>query len=318
MSQRLSSLSVVMPVRNRAHIVGASLNTIIDAALNAADDRLSVEIVVTDDASDDGSLALVRDIAARSPVPMQVITFDSRQGPAIARNAAIERASGELVVFIDSDVIVPPGFFQAHQQVHREQGPDIYVNGALVWVATLEEALAMPAPTVWDFSSRSLGTANASVLREHLEQVGGFDPAFRGMGWEDSDLGRRLQKFGLKRIQAQETLAYHVEPTITNEAQLHARLAKERERGTYAVHYMAKHPDFTTRLSAQATAFHRFLSWMMRMGGLVHEDNLLTWLEWARQRGRTTLEKVWFEGVITKVYLDSLRRARAQARSGPH
>lgn len=309
------SISVVMPVRNRAHIVGASLKTVIEAGTAAADGGLPMEILVTDDASDDGTLDIIHETARSSPLPMHVIEFDTRQGPAIARNAAIERATGDLVVFVDSDVIVPSGFFEAHMQAHREQGPDIYVNGALVWVTTLEEALAMPPPTVWDFSGRSLGTANASVLREHLNAVGGFDPAFRGMGWEDSDLGRRLQKFGLRRIQLQEALAYHVEPAITNAAQLEARLAKERERGMYAVHYMAKHPEFRTRLSAQDTAFHRFLSWVMRMGGIINEDNLLTWMERARRRGWHGMEKIWFEGVITKVYSESLQRARTRRTS---
>lgn len=305
-----------MPVRNRAHIVGASLDTVIAAGAAAEGRGIPVEILVTDDASDDGTREIVLDKARSSPLRMHVIEFGARQGPAVARNAALERASADLIVFVDSDVIVPRGFFEAHMAAHREQGPMIYVNGALVWVATLEEALSMPRPTVWDFSGRSLGTANASVLREHLDAVGGFDPAFRGMGWEDSDLGRRLQKFGLRRVQLQEALAYHVEPAITTPEQLEVRLAKERERGMYALHYMAKHPEFRTRLSAQDTAFHRFLSWAMRMGGIINEDNLLVWLERARRRGWASLEKIWFEGVITKVYFESLNRARAEKSSG--
>lgn len=305
-----------MPVRNRAHIVGASLQTVIDSGTAATENGIDIEILVTDDASGDGTLEIVQETARISPLPLHVIEFDTRQGPAIARNAAIERASGELVVFVDSDVIVPPGFFEAHVEAHKNEGPHIYVNGALVWVETLEEALSMPRPTVWDFSGRSLGTANASVLREHLNAVGGFDPAFRGMGWEDSDLGRRLQKFGLKRLQLQEALAYHVEPAIRTPEQLEARLAKERERGMYALHYMAKHPEFRTRLSAQDTGFHRFLSWIMRMGGIIHEGNLLEWLERARRRGWHGLEKIWFEGVITKVYAESLHRARTRGPSG--
>lgn len=311
----IDSISAVMPVRNRAHIVGASLETIVRSAEKAAAAGISVELLIVDDGSSDKTPSILHWIRENSTVPMHITTFKQRQGPAQARNAALDIATAELVVFVDSDVIVPEGFFEAHALAHHTS--DIYINGALVWVESLEEALTMPEPKVWDFSSRSLGTANASVRLEHLRAVGGFDPVFKGMGWEDSDLGRRLQKLGLKRVQEQTVLAYHVEPAITTAEQLAARLEKERERGTYAVDYMAKHPDFTTRLSAQATAFHRFLSWVLRMGGLVDENNVLRWMQWARRRGFSGLEKMWFEGVITKVYGQSLRAAMARDRHNP-
>src|SRR5690606_37129058 len=134
----------------------------------------------------------------------------------------------DLIVFVDSDVIVPEGFLAAHLAAHREQGPEVYVVGALAFVGSVEEALQEPAPTVWDFSSASMGTANASVRRIHLEAVGPFDPRFRGMGWEDIDLGRRLKGYGLRRLQPLETIAYHVEAPIKDERQLTARLEKER------------------------------------------------------------------------------------------
>lgn len=312
----VTSISVVMPVRNRAHLVGHSLKSVLDASRGVVEQGVQVEVIVTDDASTDGTSDVVASAQRTSPIPFRVLRFDTRQGPARARNAALDVAVGDLVVFVDSDVIVPEGFFKAHLEAHAKQGPQIYVMGALVWVTTVEEALRHPQPTIWDFSSRSLGTANASVRREHLEAVGGFDPAFLGMGWEDSDLGRRLQKFGLKRCLVQEAVAYHVEPVITTQEQLAARLEKERERGMFAVHYLAKHPEFRTRLSAQATPVHRLLSWLFRMGGLVHEGNVLQWMDWARKRQRKTLEKIWFEGVITKVYLESLRAAMADARAG--
>lgn len=314
MSQAISSISVVMPVRNREHIVGASLDSVAHAAAKAAGNGLDIELLVVDDASEDGTLSILRHAKEIAPVPLQILQNHERQGPARARNVALEMAHGELVVFVDSDVIVPEGFFEAHAIAHQNVG--IYVNGALIWVETLEEALAMPQPTVWDFSSRSLGTANASVRREHLQAVGGFDPVFKGMGWEDSDLGRRLQQYGLKRVQEQSVLAYHVEPAITTPEQLAARLDKERERGTYAVDYMAKHPDLRTRLSAQATGFHRFLSAVFLMGGLVREDNVLRWMAWARRRGYFRLEKMWFQGVVSKVYLQSLRAAMTRQLRG--
>src|SRR5690606_7243648 len=112
-----------MPVRNRAHIVGASLDTVIAAGAAAEGRGIPVEILVTAGAADDGTRAIILARARSSPLRLHVIELGTRQGPAVARNAALERASADLLVFVDSDVIVPRGFFEAHMAAHREQGP---------------------------------------------------------------------------------------------------------------------------------------------------------------------------------------------------
>src|SRR5690606_27158350 len=110
------------------------------------------------------------------------VLLDHRQGPARARNAALQQASGELVVFVDSDVIVAPGFFEAHLAAYRDVGRAAFVVGTLVSVPSLEAALARPQPTKWDYSGATLDTANASVPWQALAAVGFFDPGFEGMG----------------------------------------------------------------------------------------------------------------------------------------
>ena len=145
----------------------------------------------------------------QAPVAVRQVALDSRQGPARARNAALDEASGQLVVFVDSDVIVSPRFFEVHLATYRQVGRQAYVVGTLVSVPSLEGALKHPAPTAWDYSGATLDTANASVPWESLEAVGFFDSGFEGMGWQDLDLGRRLKKHGLARVHAREARLSH-------------------------------------------------------------------------------------------------------------
>lgn len=311
-------VSVIVPVRNRASLISPCLEHLLKAARPIAEQGYRFEIVVADDASTDGTAETVDMVAARSPLPIRCIQLAARQGPARARNAAIEAASGDLIVFVDSDVIVVETFFQAHLEAHRRSGPRALVVGPVIAVPSVDAALRYPKSSIWDVSTNPLDTANASVRKEHLQQVGLFDSRFEGMGWQDVDLGLRLIKHGLVRIRARRAVGYHVKPPVTSRAQLELMMAKERERGRSAHYFLAKHPGLTSRLAVQATWFHRALNWLSRMGGLVTEENVLDWLEWARRRRLPGLGVVWLSGVLNRAYLKSFHECdRAGALQEP-
>lgn len=309
------SVSVVLPVRNRAHLIGPCLQAVIQAAGRLAQTGTPVEVVAVDDASEDGTRAILDRMAATSPVPVRPLALPHRHGPARARNTAVEAARGELIVFVDSDEVVVEEFLEAHVEVHRRLGPGIFGVGTIISVPSAEAALERPPATIWDFATTSLNTGNSSVRKEDFDRAGRFDDRFEGMGWEDIDLGRRLRKLGFRRVPVPKAVAYHVQPPLQTRAALELQLAKERERGRSAVYFLAKHREFSARLTTQATRFHAFLNWLFRMGGLVREENVLAWVRWARERRLVALEKMWLAGVINDTYLRSLRAA-AQSGQG--
>lgn len=114
MSQALP-LSVIVSTCNAAPTLGAVL-----ASVRASDlGRDSYEIIVVDDASADASVA----IAARHADTV-VRLSGRRAGPAYARNRGVEQARGEIVVFLDADVVVRPDTLSSMQATLRDH-PDV-------------------------------------------------------------------------------------------------------------------------------------------------------------------------------------------------
>ena len=92
-------LSVVVPVRNGASTIGPALTAIRASQLSAED----YELIVVDDGSSDRSAT----IAARH-ADIVIRLSGRRAGPAYARNRGAEMARGEVIAFVDQDVVVRP------------------------------------------------------------------------------------------------------------------------------------------------------------------------------------------------------------------
>lgn len=89
-------VSVVMPVHNSSATLGASVRSVL------AQTHADVELLVTDDASTDGSLEMLHELA-RQDERVRPEAAPEQGGAAKARNLAMARARGEYVAFLDSD-----------------------------------------------------------------------------------------------------------------------------------------------------------------------------------------------------------------------
>jgi len=87
-------VSVVMPVYNRAPLVGRAIASVL------AQSYRRFEIIVVDDASTDGLAAALADMADPR---LRCIAHPRNRGAAAARNTGIAAAQGEFVAFLDSD-----------------------------------------------------------------------------------------------------------------------------------------------------------------------------------------------------------------------
>lgn len=96
------NLSVIIPVYNASRYLEACLNSIIKEL------HPGWEIILIDDGSTDDSFAICKHYTDRYP-ELKIIQKDNG-GVSTARNAGIEKALGEYVLFIDADDCMAPGF----------------------------------------------------------------------------------------------------------------------------------------------------------------------------------------------------------------
>ena len=89
-------VSVIVPVYNSSEYIGATLDSIINQ------DFSSFELIVIDDGSTDNSLEIIKEKLSKSTITYEVI-HQENGGVSRARNVGIEKASGEYLVFVDSD-----------------------------------------------------------------------------------------------------------------------------------------------------------------------------------------------------------------------
>ena len=115
-------ISVVIPVRNRASIVGRTLDSL------AAQTRAPEQIVLVDNASTDGTLQVLHRWAeGRKNV---TVVSEPRPGAAEARNCGLAAATEEYVMFFDSDDTMPPRHIEEIcRELERVGRPDIGAFG---------------------------------------------------------------------------------------------------------------------------------------------------------------------------------------------
>lgn len=98
------TLSVIMANYNAANHLPVALHSVLSQSLP------SLEILLADDASTDGSVPVAQEIAAQDP-RLKIITTQQNAGPAAARNRALAQAKGAWIAIVDSDDVIHPQRF---------------------------------------------------------------------------------------------------------------------------------------------------------------------------------------------------------------
>jgi glycosyltransferase involved in cell wall biosynthesis len=294
-------LSVVVPAYNDAVMLDHTLAHLTDQTLAP----VAYEIVVVDDGSTDETPSVIA-AASAGQVHVRGVTLDRNRGRAAARNAGIRAAAAPIVAFVDSDVLVRRDFLRRHLEIHRKAGRPVVGRGPVVLIPTPELPARDPVARL---SPAYLDTANASVPRQVLVDAGMFDEGFRVYGWEDFDLGLRLQAHGVPRVFDAGAIGFHVQPVPTVET-LDRHLAKEEERARTALYLLRKHPTNQTRWLIQDTPLQRFAHFLLGGAGLLTPGNAPRLARWLMARGRYGLAGLVIRGVLNRHYLRSLDRFR--------
>jgi glycosyltransferase involved in cell wall biosynthesis len=185
----LLPVSVVVPAYNYGHFLPQALDSIL------AQTHPAGEIIVVDDGSTDNTREIVAAYGAR-------VTYihQANAGLSATRNTGLARARHPLVVFLDADDELLPGFLGQGARWFSELTPD---HGVVAFRSHHIDALGnrMPANretgelhgnmTVEDIILRTRFAPSAVMVRREVFAVcGGFDPALRSS--EDRDMWIRV------------------------------------------------------------------------------------------------------------------------------
>lgn len=280
--------SVVIPTYNRRPILEKCLNAL---EQQQASPRLQgYEVVVVDDGSTDGTPDWLRDNSHRFPHVRLV--EQAHGGPAEGRNRGVDQARGDVIVFIDSDLVVTSGFLASHaaalERTWRQRGDRLcFTYGAVINTANFADPTS-ERHKLRDLSWAYFATGNVAIDREVLERSGLFDTGFRLYGWEDLELGERLRQMGVVLVKCPEAVGYHWHPAFRLE-QIPDLVRVERERARMGLVFYRKHPSRRVRFIIQFTWLHRALWELLTLGGLLNERSLRPILAWLIRRGRPDL-----------------------------
>jgi cellulose synthase/poly-beta-1,6-N-acetylglucosamine synthase-like glycosyltransferase len=197
------SVSVIVPVRDGEPTIAGCLDAILSADYPA--DRR--EILVVDNASTDGTPALIQSRPVR-------YLSEPKRGASNARNRGIAESTGEILAFVDADCLVEPQWLAELVRPFEDPGVGS-VAGDLQHAAprTAAERQAARLLGNWQrfaFSSNPAYpiTANAAYRRDVLERIGPFDPHMTRA--QDVELGLRFQeRSGLRLAYAENATARH-------------------------------------------------------------------------------------------------------------
>jgi len=235
-------VSVIIPTYNRWWILKKSL----EALLNQSYPKDKYEIVLIDDGSTDDTKTMIESLSPSCK--LKYLRNEKRMGIPRTRNRGIRKARGEYIIFTDSDVVVIPDFIKQHMSYHKKY-QHVIVNGELIRVFSFKQ-IGKKRKSIFDFSLSPFDTANVSVAKKHLLEVGGFDENLLAYGWQDLELGYRLRKAGLKCKRNQRALGYHYfkKKTLSD---LPSLCEKEKTRGTSGALYYRKYAHLSVRLATQ-------------------------------------------------------------------
>ncbi|MCX6784101.1 MAG: glycosyltransferase family 2 protein [candidate division WWE3 bacterium] len=222
-------ISVVVPTFNNAQILARSLVRLFNQTLPKED----FEIILVNDYSTDETSSVVDKIVSDYKINnIKIINLPRNSGPSVARNEGIKEAAAPIIVMTQDDMLVQPDFLEQHLKFHQLHPKN---EEAVVGLIEFDKSLKLtPFMKWWEnghqfkfpkvsrdvkylrLKSRpylNFYPGNLSLKKEFLvEKEGWFDSEFfldGAIGYEDTELGYRLWKQGLKLFYAPDIVVSH-------------------------------------------------------------------------------------------------------------
>ena len=186
-----SAISIVIPVYNGAACLDACLQAI--RRLRPA----PLECIVVDDGSTDNSASIARQAC------VTVVSLPDRQGPATARNLGARAALGEILLFLDADVLVSPDALNRVAARFAVFPKCDAVIGSYDSYPASPDLISQYRNLLHCYTHQSgkertclFWTGCGAIRTSVFRSLGGFEETRRGPSMEDVELGMRVRRAG--------------------------------------------------------------------------------------------------------------------------
>jgi len=193
-------VSVIIPTRNRAHLLHRTLESVLKQSSE------NLEVIVVDDGSTEA-------VAASADPRVRVLRSPKPTGVSAARNRGIAGARGEWIAFCDDDDLWAPNKLQEQLTAAGRAGANWAYAGDVNVDDQLHVLSGGPPPDpeavmalLPRFNPLASGGSNVVVRSNILAEVGTFDPTLRRT--EDWDLWIRIARKGPPAYVRKPLVAY--------------------------------------------------------------------------------------------------------------
>ena len=300
------NVSVVIPTYNRKPILKKCLKALEKQKLN--NNIGNYEVIVVDDGSTDGTTTWIRN--NKNLLPHVVLYEQEHGGPALGRNLGVMKSKYEIIIFIDSDLIVLDNFIVCHvdrlMSCWKKNNKKCFTYGSVINTSNFMH----PESEIYKLTDNSFAyfaTGNVAISKELLLNVGLFDTSFTLYGWEDLELGERLKKIKTKLIKCPKAVGFHWHPPFDCK-QIQSLIVQEKERAKMGLVFYKKHSNLRVRFMIQLTPIHNFLWEILCLGGLINIDRLFPLLKFLVNSGRNRLALEIVRIPLNLIYVKELRK----------
>jgi glycosyltransferase involved in cell wall biosynthesis len=189
-------VSIIIPAHNAERTLAECLTRVFQSTYE------DLEVILVDDGSTDGTRAIAAEFRAR------VVPTEGQAGPAAARNLGASVAEGDILFFIDTDVMLRPDSIDRLMRRFAEGDVDAVCGVQAVDMRHRDLVSQYKNLWIrWTYLRRTddvplFYTTAAAIPRILFQQSGGFDPGYRAPSLEDTAFGQKLARLGLRvRVQ---------------------------------------------------------------------------------------------------------------------
>lgn len=267
-------LSVIIPTHRRAQILRRCLD-----ALERQTVRDRIEVIVVSDGPDEKTAEMFLGLSWSFPIKHFAIP-KAQQG--VARNSAVENASGKLALLIGDDILLAPDACEIHLRTHAtlQRATDVAVLGFTTWdpAVGVTPVMRWLEANGWQFGYRTIAsfahqflpegiqhrftyTSHLSLPTRTLRRIP-FHEDTMLYGWEDIEWGVRLRDNGLHLFYEPDARALH-----HHHVKLTDSLARMETLGRSVVHVSRLNPGFDRRPRGWKLLLYRLLACVPNMRG---------------------------------------------------